>query len=305
MKMNRIEYVSPFDHEVLIGYHYQQDKAKALVVILHGMAEHQKRYKALVDECVNAQCDVITIDHRGHGESLYQKKITGYFSDEDGWARNCADLKEMVNLVNTKELPIVLFGHSMGTLFARSYLKHYPKGIAAVYLSGSPDYNPIVKVAKTAAKVIALFNGKKSISKLLNDQVFKKFNDAIENPKTNLDWLSINEENVKTYIADPLCGFSFTTKAMEDLSDGLLDVYEIEEWTINNPKLPIHFVSGKEDPTHQPQGLEFAQKTLHRQGYKNVEIEYVEHARHEILNEVQAPKIREQFVKWIHEKIDF
>ncbi len=43
------------------------------------------------------------------------------------------------------------------------------------------------------------------------------FNNRIENPRTDVDWLSANEENVDNYINDPYCGNGFTVSAFNDL----------------------------------------------------------------------------------------
>lgn len=300
MKRERIEYRSSYDNELLVAYHTQVVKPLALIVILHGMAEHQKRYQLLVDECIQNNFNVLTLDHRGHGESLYHKNIKGYFADEGGYLKNLDDIHALVDKINLKEkLPLVIFGHSMGSFFARSFLKHYPQGVSALYLSGSPDYNPIVKIARLSAKIIALFKGKQFRSVFLNDQIYKKFNQSITNPVTDMDWLSFNRENVKAYKEDPLCGYLFTTQAMIDLSDGLIDVYENESWNVLNPMLPIHFISGKYDPSYLPHKLEFALNRIKEQGYTNGSLEYVDNARHEIFNEDCAPLLRSQFIAWI------
>lgn len=304
METEHILYVSNYDNEQLSAYSTTCKNAKALVVIFHGMSEHQKRYQTMVDDLSRSGFNVLTIDHRGHGESLYQKKITGYFADKDGWYVNLEDLHQIVEKVNEKEqLPIVLFGHSMGTLFARTYLKKYPQNIAGVYMSASPDSNPTAKMAQLVAKIITLFNGDKYYSKLLNDQIFAAFNKSIKNPLTEYDWLSYNEENVHNYIMDPLCGFQFTTKALEDLTVGVLDVYKNEKWNVLNPNIPIHFISGIDDVGHRPKGLEFAVNRLKSQGYSKVDFEYVEHARHEIFHEAMANQLQANFIAWIKDKV--
>ena len=304
MKQKKIFYTSAIDQEILVGLHTEHEDAKVLVVILHGMAEHKDRYLDFVKDLSHAHIDSLIIDHRGHGESLYQSKIKGYFADKLGWYTNTSDLKDFVNDVNKeKNLPIILFGHSMGSLFARSYLKHYPQNIAALYLSGSPDYSSSAKLARLLAQFISLVKGPYYTSKLLNDQVFKAFNKQIKNAKTDFDWLSYNHDNVINYINDDLCGFMFSTKAMEDLAVGLVDVYNNEKWSLVNADIPIHLISGNDDPTHQPKGLEYAQNRLIEQGYHNVSMHYVKHARHEIFQEDMAKELRQDFIAWIKEKV--
>lgn len=57
------------------------------------------------------------------------------------------------------------------------------------------------------AKTIMALKGDHYRSKLLDQLVQGSFNKQIPNPRTPLDWLSKNPDNVDAYIADPLCGF--------------------------------------------------------------------------------------------------
>ena len=49
MKINEMVYVSKFDGQKLKAYVYEVEKPKALVVVFHGMAEHQLRYRSLAE----------------------------------------------------------------------------------------------------------------------------------------------------------------------------------------------------------------------------------------------------------------
>lgn len=301
MKTQIIHYTSPFDSQHLKGIYYSSQSAKALVVIMHGMAEHQKRYQMLAEFLVNHHFDVFTVDHRGHGESLYDGTVKGYFSDEQGWERNVTDIHAMVEIVNhDQSLPLIVFGHSMGSLMARSYLKRFPQGIKAVYLSGSPDQSPLAKVGGIVTTLIGLFFGPKHPSPFLTKLSFGSFNSKIVHPKTSMDWLSVDEENVQTYLKDPLCGFDFTAKAFSDLLWGMDDVYRIQPWTTENSMCPIHFVSGEADPAYQPGGLKKAVECLQKQGYSKVDFEYVKGMRHEIFNDLSKVQVMEDFVNWLN-----
>lgn len=300
MKTQTITYVSSFDEQKLTGYHYATQKPKALVAIFHGMAEHQKRYIWLAEQLVKADFDVLTIDQRGHGESLYDGKVKGYFADQDGWARNLADLHAMVEIVRTETgLPLIVFGHSMGSLVARSYLKHYPEHIKGLYLSGSPDRSPLASSGIILAKTIALFKGRKHPSPFLGNMSFGTFNKQIKNPRTSMDWLSIDPKNVDAYIADDLCGFDFTAIGFVDMLVGMNEAYESKGWNIVNKALPIRFVSGKEDPCYLPSGIDKAAKCLSDNGYTDVRTEYVEGVRHEIFNDIKKGELTADLIAWL------
>lgn len=304
MNVKSIVYVSLFDSQKLKAYVFEVPNPKALVVLLHGIAEHQGRYKALALRLNESGFNVLTIDQRGHGESLYDGILKGYFSDKDGWQRNLADINAVIHRVNDKnQLPVILFGHSMGSIVARSYLKYYGSDLRALYLSGSPDQSPLASFGVVVAKVLSIIQGKKHPSAIFTKLSFGKFNARIINPKTPFDWLSVNEENVQSYIQDPLCGFNSTTKLASDFLSAIDDVYRSKNWEIYNPKLPIRFVSGRLDPSYKPNGIERAAKKVQELGYQNVDFHYVEGCRHDIFHEIFREEVTNSFIDWCNQSL--
>ncbi len=299
MSINKTIYHSAYDGQLLHTTLYDVEQPKALVVILHGMADHRARYKPLAERLVKAHFKVLTIDQRGHGESLYDGVLKGYFADENGWQHNLEDIHQIIHEVNDQEkLPIILFGHSMGSLVARSYLKYYAEDLQALYLSGSPDESPIAAVGAAVAKAVVLFKGKKHPSPFLTKLSFGQFNKDIDHPKTAYDWLSVDEENVAAYIQDPLCGFDCTAQMFVDLLSGMEEVYHSKNWKIYNPQLPIKFESGRLDPCHKPNGIERAANQLEALGYQQVEFNYIDGCRHEIYNDIARAELMDSFVQW-------
>lgn len=300
MSVQEIIYTSLIDSQKLKAYYYQISDPKAFVCIFHGMAEHQLRYKKFAKVLNDNGFSVLTIDHRGHGESLFDGHLKGYFADEDGWHRNLEDLHAIISMTKPTNVPFVLFGHSMGSLVARSYLKKYANELSALYLSGSPDESPMASAGMMVAKTIRLLKGKKHASPFMTNLSFGSFNKAVVNPKTSNDWLSINEENVKKYNDDDLCGFDFTTQAYVDMLQGIQEVYHGNDWKVSNPDLPIHFESGELDPCFLPNGLDRAVKRLNECGYKNVDYRLVKDCRHEIFNDIKQDEVMNDFVKWVN-----
>jgi len=297
--MKEIVYTSSFDSQKLKAYFYETNQPKAFICIFHGMAEHQLRYRKLAQVLNENHFSVLTIDHRGHGESLFDGKLKGYFADEDGWHRNCDDLHSIIHSIKPDDIPFILFGHSMGSLVARSYLKKYGNELSGLFLSGSPDESPMASAGLTLAKIIRSLKGKKHASPFMTNLSFGSFNKAISNPKTSMDWLSVNEENVKKYIEDDLCGFDFTTQAYVDMLEGIHEVYH-DEWSVPNPDLPIQFMSGENDPCFLPNGLDKAVNRLRELGYRNVNFTLMDGCRHEIFNEMKQDDVIDAFINWLN-----
>ena len=276
---------SSYDQQPLYAsLFYDDNTTKGIVQVFHGMAEHRERYDWFAEKLNKAGYVVLTCDMRGHGESAV---TLGYFADKDGWFVNVEDLYALSKLVKKRfNLPLIIFGHSMGTLVARSFLKRHEEIVDKVVLSGSPSDNNVIDMALILAYTIRFFKGNKYPSKLLNNLSFGSFNKNIENPKTEFDWLSKNETNVKNYIDDDLCGYIFTTSGYIDLFKGIKDVYHTDDWHVSKPNLPIKFFSGENDPCMgSVEGLMAAVENLEDHGYHLVDYELLDTLRHEILNE--------------------
>lgn len=277
---------------------YDENSTKGLVQILHGMAEHRERYQYFVQQLVKAGYAVLNCDERGHGQSAVTK---GYFSKQDGWIRNVEDLYQLTLLAKKEiDLPLILFGHSMGSLVARSYLKRHEDIVTKVVLSGTPSNNPAAKAGGILCKLIIAFKGEMHRSALMNNMSFGSFNKGITNPETDFDWLSVNKENVQNYIDDPDCGFVFTAKGFADLMFGINDVYQKDGWNVNKSALPIQFFSGEDDPCMATEkGMKEAVDILKSFGYKDVNYHLFKGLRHEILLEKERDLVIEKMIQFM------
>ena len=105
---------------------------RAVVVLVHGVGEHSGRYMNLVRPLVDDGYVVYAYDQRGHGRS------PGPRVDVDRWADYREDLDAFLGLVaqQAADLPIVIYGHSMGSLVVLDYLLEHPQGLAGAIVSG-------------------------------------------------------------------------------------------------------------------------------------------------------------------------
>lgn len=285
--------------------YYSKSEALATVIVVHGMSEHQVRYAQFAETLSKNGYNVVTYDQRGHGKTANSKKDLGYFG-ENGWQNFVDDLDYVVSQTKKEfsEVPVVLFGHSMGSMVVRSYLKEHDKNIAGVILSGAPNYQGVAKAGLVLAKLVCLFKGEKSFSSLLHNLSVGAFNKAIDSPRTELDWLSYNEDNVDTYINDPLCGFMFTNRGYQNVMEGVIDLHNVIDYRYNNHNLPILFVAGVDDPcTGGEKGLADSIDTLKDIGYKDIEKRIYDRARHEILFEDCSNQVIEDILVWLNNKI--
>jgi acylglycerol lipase len=115
-----------------------EKKAKAVLLIAHGFAEHSGRYLNVVSHFVPKGYAVYALDHRGHGRSDGERVKVDDFNDY------IKDLKKFFNIVR-KENPkekIFLIGHSMGSVIALLYAIEYQQELAGLVTSGGGVARP-------------------------------------------------------------------------------------------------------------------------------------------------------------------
>lgn len=299
--MKQIKIRSTDNYELSLNL-YETKKPKAIIQVIHGMEEHKGRYDDFATYLSKEGFMVITSDLRGHGPDA---KELGYFKDKDGHKQLIEDQKIIRAYIKEhyNGTPVYLFGHSMGTMIARVLLQSESKSYDKVILCGYPNYQPAAGAGVILSAMIRTFKGPKYDSKLLQNMTTGSFNKAIENPKTELDWLSYNKENIKKYIEDPLCGFNFTASAFNDLFHLLKGMHKASKYKNINPDTPFLMIAGKEDPcTGGEKGTAGSIKTLQKAGFKNItRIDY-ERMRHEILNEDEKEKVYKDVVEFIEKR---
>ena len=279
--------------------------ARGIVQISHGMAEHKERYFEYMEFLTAAGFICVIHDHRGHGESVVEQSDLGYFYDTDGIA--VVDDVHAVTL-RVKELypnlPLILFGHSMGSLIVRSYIKKYDRDIDMLIVCGSPSRNPMVPVALLLVNVLSGLKGDRYRSGLVNDLAFGSFDGQTETPGQANRWLSTDEETVKAYNNDLYCGFTFTLNGFHNLFSLLKTVYHKKGWNVQNPGLPVLFIAGEKDPVigSEKAWLD-AQQFLRDRGYTDVSGILYDGMRHEILNEQKKELVYHDVCDWIQEHL--
>lgn len=264
------------------------DSPKAVVQFVHGMAEHKERYYPFMNYLAEKGYACVINDLRGHGASVTSAEDLGYLG-KDGRAGLVNDVHNVTEWVRKRfpDLPVFLFGHSMGSMIVRSYIKRFDRDIAGLIVCGSPSNNPAAGLGSFLAGCIGLFKGQRYRSAFLanlctgnNDKKFKA--DGLRNA-----WLSTNIANVQAYNNDPLCGFVFTANGYRNgLFLLMKDIYSPDGWSVSHPDLPVHFIAGAEDPCIiSLKKFSEAVSFLRARGYREVTSQVYPGMRHEILNE--------------------
>lgn len=269
------------------------EKPKAVVQMAHGMCEHKERYLSFMRFLAAHGYAAFLNDHRGHGESVLDQADLGYFYD--GGARALIDDMHLLTEHIKGEypsLPIALFGHSMGSLAVRCYTKRYDKEISSLIVCGSPSANAFTGVMKKLDDLLIRTKGDRARSDVINTVFSGAFEARFRSEGIENAWLSSDRSVSEAYNADPLCHFTFTLNGYKALLDLLTDTYSDVGWKMENPRLPIRFLSGANDPCMVSRSA-FARSVDHMRkvGYTNVSSRLFEGMRHEILNETEKESV--------------
>ena len=283
-----------------------EGEPKAVLQIVHGIAEFAERYDAFADYLTKLGFVVVAEDHMGHGRSINGDGIQGYF--HGGWFSAVADTYRL--LTDTKrefpDLPYILFGHSMGSFMARTILCKYPdSGISAAVICGT-GWQPtfalpaLIKVVEAICKK----TGETRPNEKLQGMVFGSYNNKVAHPRTPYDWLTRDRKIVDAYIAHPLCGFTASCGLLREMMKGIYYIQQPRNLATMRKDLPVFFIAGGDDPVGTyGKGVRQAAEAFRKAGMTDVSVKIYPLCRHEILNEINKEEIYGDVTEWIGNKI--
>lgn len=294
--MEERRFVDAHGVEVLSRW-WPVDGARGLVVVSHGASEHSGRYDRFATALNRAGLAVAALDHRGHGATA---ATTGPgVMGPGGGAAVVDDLRELSAAAGaaTGDVPVVLFGHSLGALIGLAYLVRHSGGLAGAVLCGFPiDLDAAVAMGPALQGFADAGMRDEPMRDLLTSN-----NDPFDPARTPFDWLSRDPDEVDRYIADPWCG--------EDLPltyGYLIDLFEIvapARDRLAGISCPVLVIAGDRDAAGamgaHPAALA---KALHDAGV-STELTLYEGARHELLNETNRAEVTADVVAWMERRL--
>ena len=275
---------------------------KAAVQLAHGMAEHSARYARLAAALTDAGYAVYAHDHRGHGTTGGEDDH-GFFADENGWASVVDDMRRVTGLAQDENpgLPLFLLGHSMGSFLARSYVIEDSGGLAGLVLSGTGgDPGLLGKAGLLIAKGEARVRGRRHVSPLLDKLTFGQYNAAFKPNRTPFDWLSRDEAEVDAYLADTMCGQTFTSGFFVDLVGAQPTINDRRKVARVRRDLPVLLIGGDKDPVgRNGKGVREVAEQYRSVGVTDVTCTLYPGARHEIFNETNRDEVTADLIRWL------
>jgi len=254
--------------------HWQaEDTPKAILFVVHGLAEHSGRYMNLVNYFVPRGYAVYGLDHIGHGKSDGARVYLERFSDF------IEPLKTYFDMIQGWQpgKPVFLVGHSMGGLIGSVYLLEHQDELKGAVLSA-----PAVKVSDNISPA-TIFLGK-ILSGIL--------------PRTGLlalDAATISKDKavVDAYLNDPLV---YTGKVTARLAAEMLSAMQRVTAEATTIRLPILLLQGSADRLVDPGGANM----LHQKASTSDKtLKVYDGLYHEVFNEPEREQVLKDVETWL------
>ncbi|WP_298318901.1 alpha/beta hydrolase [uncultured Aquimarina sp.] len=273
--MQHQEYFFKYKKYKIFAQYWLPDNCKGIILLVHGMGEHSARYEDyLIPELLAKHIAVITYDNFGHGKS----------SGTRGYCPSYNALMEVIEIVYHKaneivtDLPVFLYGHSMGGNLVINYiLRNNPKITGAILTS------PFLRLAFQPPAW-----------KIMMGKLFQKIAPSITLP-SGLDVKAISRvtEEVEKYKNDTLVH----DRVSPNFS---LPIIEAGKWAIDNAfqlETSILLAHGTEDQiTDYSASKEFAEKTDY------VQFVSFDGGYHELHNDLEKEKLISIVTTWIQDR---
>ena len=268
---------TPFEISVagrsLPGHLYPLPDPKAAVLLVHGMGEYGSRYeRVVIPRLLEHRLCVITYDQFGHGSKPGKKgHHPGYEYLLESIDR-CLDKSKQT----FGDLPVVLYGHSMGGNVSLNYILDRPKKITGAVIS-----SPFLRLSfEPPAWKLALG---RILGKILPSVTLANEIDA--------GAISQIPEEVEAYLKDPLIHDRVSPAySIAFLEKGKQVIERAREVSI-----PVLLLHGTADQLTDHR----ASEELARKAADHVEYFEVEGGYHELHHDLKRQEVMNHILSWI------
>lgn len=269
---------------------------KAVLLICHGMAEHCERYEWFAQFANEQNIAVFAFDLPGHGENSEQLGDFGM-----PWQQMVYGINRYFKPISDlcPNLPVYLFGHSLGSSIALSFALQHANKIEGLLLSGLGLPNQAkLMFGSFVAKAESLRIGKKGKSKIIDWLTFAGFTSEIDDAQGFWDWLSRDRKQVAQYEEDPYCGFLCSNELWQQF---ISEMNAFHSKIANlDQNLPIIALYGDQDPAGNfGKNANRLISKLNQSRKKPIDAKCYPGARHEIMNEINKEEVWQDVCNWV------
>lgn len=272
-------------HGVRIHYYvWAASQPKAVLQLVHGLGEHALRYQRLAEDLVEAGYTVWADDHRGHGATGMEQ----YGGDASrlgrlgpgGLRATIAQVQQLSAIAREENpgLPLVMIGHSWGSLMTQIILNRSSEQLDGVVLSGTALRTP---------------------TQMNSGDLNKRHRHT--GTRTPYEWLSRDPATVAAANADPLM---FVARAVQQF--GVIDAAKLLGRPARNIQhdVPVLILIGSDDPLGGETSVSLlAADYVNRSGLSDVRAIVYRDARHEVFNETNRGEVVDDLLRWLDSRI--
>ncbi len=283
-----------------------QGEPKAVLQLVHGVAEYVERYAPFASWLAERGFLVVGEDHLGHGKTAEDGKY-GYFGPRNGWSLVLQDIRRLRELTGEERpaLPYFMLGHSMGSFLTRTYLIDYPGTVTGAILSGTGQEPPAtVAMGKAVCALFCKLRGPDSHSEFVYNLSLGAYNKQFRPNRTTADWVCGDEAVVDAYLKDPLCTFKPTVGMFRDMMGGLQYISHRDHLARMDKATPVYLFSGDHDPVGQNgAGVEKVYGFFRDAGCTDLSMKLYPGGRHEMLNETNKEAVWNDVLAWLEARL--
>ncbi|ALX14195.1 hypothetical protein P350_21720 [Burkholderia cepacia JBK9] len=279
------------------------DGPRAAVQITHGICEHGGRYDGLARHLAARNCVVFALDLRGHGHTagvaaLGQAGLTA-------WSDMTTDIAQLSRLIGTQYpgLPLIAFGHSMGSALTQSHIQNHGNLLAGAVLCGTMGALPSVDGDTLDQLKAVAHSAEGNHPAMLFGSVLQAFNApfvAHGQPSTGCEWMTADPAEIQRFLDDELCGKPFSNSMLYSVLEGFHSLWIPEHESRIPVDLPILVIAGTRDPVgDNTLSIQSLISRYMRHGHLALAYRFYPGDRHEILNDHDRNLVHQDIDAWL------
>lgn len=276
---------------------------RAAVQITHGICEHGGRYDRLARYLAARNYVVFALDLRGHGRTagvaaLGQAGLTA-------WADMTSDIAQLSRMIGMqyRDLPLIAFGHSMGSALTQSHIQNHGSLLAGAVLCGTLGALPGIDDDTLEKLRVVAHSADGNQPAMLLGAVLQAFNAPFVHPgqpSTGCEWMTADPVEIQRFLDDELCGKPFSNSMLYSVLEGFRSLWIPEHEARIPADLPILVIAGTRDPVGENTiSIQSLIARYMRHGHLALTCRFYPGDRHEILNDRNRDLVQHDIDAWL------
>lgn len=291
---------SPTDADLAVRVRIARSHPKAIVCLLHDLAEHSGRYADFARILSDAGITVWAHDHRGFGETRAFDAPPGVLAASEGFRCAVADAVFVAERARASApwLPLVTLGLGFGGLVALGQLLLRPD-IADGVAVWNTDVDARRLTPARGLRLSGVFAPRSPDVKAWAG-LMAAWSKPFDGRKDGFAWLSRDAAEVERYAADPLCGRAPSPSFWRDFLEGAAWIGEDGPFGAVPRATPLHLLAGGADPvTGGGEAIAAFDVRLRNMGFLDVARVILPDARHDTLHDPARDEAIRLLSRWI------